>query len=404
MPIAKHTKTLVERLNLEIQSYNSVFFKPLSVSQGYDLLACLVGLNKHDFGKVGFVSSSLFLNVPTYQPVGWDYHAGIDKALEHAICEKTGLNTKEHFFILGGLVAQLTMHGFKSQGECIRHPDQLISMLRELYDTDESVLEHLDSIVELIDTLEYVENNKAKKLKLPHYWILHWCYAVLRKHEIEINKEIKANNKIITKQQALINVYKPYFERGQTYLEKYYRLCVDQNFVQAVDFNDQFKAILFTSSYDCTHAFAIPQQNDDELPLTALRKTTNLFYNIDDIHIGEYETWNSFYRLMNEADLTVETDEEQIVLILLQRLFRRDFLGYDEYGLDFGFINKYSYLFSKEFEKALMRQFPLLNQQGKLNHLEHRALSIFSQMYRHYLKHTNFDTYVLPPIVQTVSA
>ncbi len=403
MPIAKHTKSLVERLNLEIQSYNSVDFKPLTVSQGYDLLACLVGLNKHDFGKVGFVSSSLFLNVPTYQPVGWDHHPDLDKALEHAICKQTGLNSKEHFFILGGLVAQLTMHGFKSQGGCIRHPDQLIGMLRELYDTDESMLEHLDSVVELIENLEYVESKKSKDLKLPHYWILHWCYAVLLKHETAIIKEIKANNKILTKQQALLNVYKPYFERGQTSLEKYYRLCVDQNFDQAVDFNDQFKAILFTSSYDQTHAFAIPQ-NSDGLPLTVPRKTSNLFYNIDDIHIGDYETWNSFYRLMNEADRNAETDEEQIIVMLLQRLFRKDFLGYDESGLDFGFINKYSYLFSDRFEKALVHQFPSLNQKGKLNHLQHRALSIFSQMYRHYLEHENFDTYTLPRLTQATSA
>ena len=153
MPIAKHTKNLVERLNSEITFYNPDF-KPLTLSQGYDLLACLVGLNKHDFEKVGFVSSSLFLNVPTYQPVGWDHHLGLDKALEHAICEKTGLNSKDHFYILGGLVAQLTVNGFKSEGERVRHPDQLIAMLRELYLTDVSLLEHLDSIVELIDSLE----------------------------------------------------------------------------------------------------------------------------------------------------------------------------------------------------------------------------------------------------------
>lgn len=401
MPIAKHTKNLVERLNSEIAFFNPNF-KPLTTSQGYDLLACLVGLNKHDFGKVGFVSSSLFLNVPTYQPVGWDHHQGLNKALEHAICMKTGLNSTEHFFILGGLVAQLTVNGFKSQGECIRHPDQLIAMLRELYDTDESVLEHLDSILELIENLEYVERKKSKDLKLPHYWILHWCYAVLRKHEIAINNEIKANNKIFTKQQALLDVYKPYFERGQTCVEKYYHLCLAQEFDQAVDFNAQFQAVLFTSSYDQTHGFAIPQ-HQDELPLTVSGKTSNLFYNIDDIHNGEYETWNSFYRLMNEADRAVETDEEQIIVILLQRLFRKDFLGYDDSGLDFGFINKYSYLFSDRFEKALVTQFPLLNERGKQHHLEQRALSIFSQMFRHYLKHKNFDTYVLPPIAQTVS-
>ena len=128
------------------------------------------------------------------------------------------------------------------------------------------------------------------------------------------------------------------------------------------------------------------------------------YYNIDDIHIGDYETWNSFYRLMNEADRNAETDEEQIIVMLLQRLFRKDFLGYDESGLDFGFINKYSYLFSDRFEKALVHQFPSLNQKGKLNHLQHRALSIFSQMYRHYLEHENFDTYTLPRLTQATSA
>ena len=125
-----------------------------------------------------------------------------------------------------------------------------MAMLRELYNTDKSVLEHLDSIVELIDNLEYVENKKSKNLKLPHYWILHWCYAVLRKHEIMIKKEIQANNKIRTKQQALLMVYQPYFECAQGALEKYYVWCVEQNFDQAVDFNEQFKAVLFTSSYD----------------------------------------------------------------------------------------------------------------------------------------------------------
>ena len=39
----------------------------------------------------------------------------------------------------------------------------------------------------------------------------------------------------------------------------------------------------------------------------------------------------------------------------------------------------------------------------RLHQLEQQALSIFSQMYRYYLKHKSFDTYVLPPIMQTVS-
>ena len=397
MPIAKHIKSLVERLNSEIAFYNCEY-EPLKSSHGYDLLACLCGLDKYHFQQVGFVSTSLFLNVPTYQPVGWNHHVGLDQALEQLICKKTGLNSKEHFYILGGLVAQLTMHGFKGEGECIRHPDQLIAMLRELYNTDKSVLEHLDSIVELIDNLEYVENKKSKNLKLPHYWILHWCYAVLRKHEIMIKKEIQANNKIRTKQQALLMVYQPYFECAQGALEKYYAWCIEQNFDQAVDFNEQFKAVLFTSSYDQTHAFAMPAQNH-ELQLITSRKTSNIFYQIDDVHQGEYETWNSFYRLMNEAEREAVTDEESIILILLQRHFRKDALGRDDTGMDFVIINTYQYLFSDEFEDELKQRFPLLNERGRQHQLEQKALSIYSQMYRHYLKHKNFDDYQLPELV-----
>lgn len=219
MPISKHTKNLVNSLNLYIQAYASTNFKPLSLAQGYDLLACFVGLNKYDFHKVGFVSSSLFLNIPTYQPVGGNHHLVINKALEDAICKKTGLNNKEHLLLINDLVTLLTVNGFKSSNEYIRHPDQLIAMLREIYDTDKSVLEHLDSIVELIESLEYVENKKFKHMNLAHYWILHWCYAILCKHENEIIKEIKRTNKILAKKQALLNVYKPYFERSQTSLK-----------------------------------------------------------------------------------------------------------------------------------------------------------------------------------------
>lgn len=400
MPIAKHIKSLVERLNSEIAFYTPEF-EPLKSSHGYDLLACLCGLDKYHFQQVGFVSTSLFLNVPTYQPVGWNHHIGLDQALEQLICKKTGLNSKEHFYILGGLVAQLTMHGFKGDGESIRHPDQLIAMLRELYDTDESVLAHLDSIIELIDSQEYVENHKKKALHVPQCWILHWCYAVLTKHELMIKKEIVVNNKIPTKQQALLMVYQPYFERAQAALEKYYGLCVEQGFDQAVDFNEQFKAVLFTSSYDQTHGFAMPPQGN-EVPLITSSKTSNLFYRTNDIHGGEYETWNSFCRLMNEAERDVDTDEESIILILLQRLFRKDALGRDDTGMDFVVIDNYQYLFSDEFEQELKQRFPLLNERGKQHQLEQKALSIFSQMYRHYLKHKNFDTYVLPSLPHSV--
>nr|MCG4642036.1 hypothetical protein [Bifidobacterium bifidum] len=84
--------------------------------------------------------------------------------------------------------------------------------------------------------------------------------------------EIQANNKIRAKQQALLMVYQPYFERAQAALEKYYALCLEQHFDQAIDFSGQFKAVLFTSSHDQTHAFAMPPQGH-EFPLITSRKT-----------------------------------------------------------------------------------------------------------------------------------
>lgn len=101
---------------------------------------------------------------------------------------------------------------------------------------------------------------------------------------------------------------------------------------------------------------------------------------------------------MNKADLAVEADEEKIVLILLQRLFRKDFLGYGETDLDFGFENRYSHLFSNRFDKALKERFPLLDKEGRQYQLELKALSIFSHMYRYYLVNKNFDMYVLPSL------
>ncbi|MFW1863977.1 hypothetical protein ACG9XP_19630, partial [Acinetobacter baumannii] len=73
-------------------------------------------------------------------------------------------------------------------------------------------------------------------------------------------------------------------------------------------------------------------------------------------------------------------------------------------GYDFVVIHKYQYLFSSEFEQELKSRYPLFNEIGNQHQLNRRALSIFSQMYRHYLEHKNFDTYKLPPLAQAISA
>ncbi|MCX3036566.1 hypothetical protein OFK41_20575, partial [Acinetobacter baumannii] len=66
-------------------------------------------------------------------------------------------------------------------------------------------------------------------------------------------------------------------------------------------------------------------------------------------------------------------DEESIILILLQRHFRKDALGRDDTGMDFVIINTYQYLFSDEFEDELKQRFPLLNERGRQHQLEQKA-------------------------------
>ena len=62
------------------------------------------------------------------------------------------------------------------------------------------------------------------------------------------------------------------------------------------------------------------------------------------------------------------------------------------------------HIFLNKFIKisVLMNNNLVRAERWRLHQLEQQTLSIFSQMYRYYLKHKSFDTYVLPPIVQTV--
>src|SRR5690606_6284368 len=156
MPIAKHVSLLVDLLNTPVWSVpdsekTSWSFKH---SHGYDLLACMCDLNKYDFERIGFVSSSLMSFVPTYQPYSDDLNLEVLNAIRQKIKDKLGFTEdQKHTLTLDILVDRVTRYGFMIDQSIVRHPDQLTAMVRELYESEESILDHLDSLIELIDNL-----------------------------------------------------------------------------------------------------------------------------------------------------------------------------------------------------------------------------------------------------------
>ena len=131
-------------------------------------------------------------------------------------------------------------------------------------------------------------------------------------------------------------------------------------------------------------------------------KTTNLFYEITDKNYVEFEKTNSFIKALH-YDLSHNlTREEEAVISYIQRLFRKDSVGYDLHYEDGGFVNEYIYLFSDAFLEESQESYKDLMPWSLKNIVETRANEIYSQMYRHYIKNRNFDAYSLPKITRTV--
>ena len=194
-------------------------------------------LNKYDFERIGFVASSLMPFVPAYQPYSEDLNDDLLNNIRQKIKEKLGFTEEQHR-TLDTLVYHLTIYGFIIDKSIIRHPDQLIAMVRELYDSSTSILDHIDSLIELIDDLTYILNHKKNKSLQPvQYWLLHWCYATLFKHRIALEKQIIAENRIPSKSKALLSVYKPYFDDAYPAIQKYYQICLDLKLDQALSFD-----------------------------------------------------------------------------------------------------------------------------------------------------------------------
>lgn len=411
MPIAKHVSLLVDLLNTPVWSVpdsekTSWSFKH---SHGYDLLACMCDLNKYDFERIGFVSSSLMSFVPTYQPYSDDLNLEVLNAIRQKIKDKLGF-TEDQKHTLDIIVDRVTRYGFMIDQSIVRHPDQLTAMVRELYESEESILEHLDNLIELIENLTYVvDHKKSKKLQPVQYWLLHWCYATLFKHRTALEKQIIEGNRIPSKSKALLDVYKPYFDDAYPALKKYYQLCLDLKFDQALALDKKLNSLFGSQYYEKTHSFAVISQSKELEPFVSngsgnlfYEETTNLFYEITDTNYLESEKTNSFYKALY-YDLNSElTQEEEAILTYVYRLFRKDDVGYDLQFEDGGFINKYTYLFSDDFLKEAQERYKDIMPWTLKNVIESRANEIYSHMYRHYIKHRNFDSYSLPNIVRTV--
>lgn len=404
MPISKHVSLLVECLNSPVWTVpdSEKLSWSFKHSHGYDLLACMCDLNRYDFEHIGFVSSSLMPFVPTYQPYSEDLNLELLNAIRQKIKDKLGF-TEDQKHTLDILVDRVTRYGFIINASIIRHPDQLTAMVRELYESEESIFDHLDNLIELIENLSYVLNHKKnKKLQPVQYWLLHWCYATLFKHQTALEKQI-----ITEKSKALLNAYKPYFDNAYPALKKYYQICLELKFDQAVELQNKLNSFLGSQYYETTHSFAvIAQQTEAEIFVSNgigypyYEKTTNLFYSITDIGLA-FEQGNSFYRVF-ESDLYSELSrQEEAILTYLKRLFRKDDVGYELHSEDGVFIDKYTYLFSDDFLKEVHEHYKDITPWTLKTIVETRANEIYSHMYRHYIKHRNFNNYSLPVITNT---
>jgi len=366
-------------------------------------------LNRYDFEHIGFVSSSLMPFVPTYQPYSEDLNLELLNAIRQKIKDKLDF-TEDQKHTLDILVDRVARYGFIIDESIIRHPDQLTAMVRELYDSEDSILDHLDRLIELIDNLAYVVNHKKnKKLQPIQYWLLHWCYATLFKHQTALEKQIIAENRIPSKSRALLEVYKPYFDDAYPALKKYYQICLELKFDQALALDKKLNSFFGSQYYEKTHSFAVINQSKELEPFVPNgtgnlfhEETTNLFYEITDINYLESEKTNSFYTALY-YDLNSElTREEEAILTYVKRLFRKDDVGYDLHFEDGGFVNKYTYLFSDDFLTEAQELYKDIDPWVLKNSIVIRANEIYSHMYRHYIKHRNFNGYSLPSITRTV--
>lgn len=387
MPITPHVSNICVLFN-EQQSYLNLgpSSQPLKIAQTYDLLAACCGLEKYDFQRIGFLSTSIMLEVDTYHPC---YDKVITSTLSAAIHKKTALDDKFYNDRLAHVFAQMAFH---SNGKKLRHPDQILAILEDLYEDAALTWENIDSVIDFINNIEFSLLKKKPIFDNRIYLILHWCYAILKVHEAEIYR-LCHDAKIAAKRQLLISLYKPYIDNAVAKSEQWFNCAIQAKVPAALDLKQLIEQYPFTESpYEISHPFLI---NSFELGKTRKSLDVSLFKR----HGWTPHEQNPFEQILSKLYLEASSDLEFATLAFLYRFFKRDMLGLS-YGDQNDLINEdnYKMLYSKNFMDRLLEEYPALIQ-SDINAADTRAQRLFNDMFQHYLKVGNFSAYKTPNLV-----
>lgn len=387
MPLSIHVREICHRLNQEReQLLNPHLSKPLKITHVYDLLATSYGLTKFNFDRIGFIATSIMSNVDTYYP---SYDEKITQVLSRDLSKKMAL---EDQYNCGQLVSLFAHVAFHFNGLKLRHPDQLLVMLEELYLDAKLAWENLDDIIALIENLEFSLDKKGKFRDGKTYLILHWCYATVKVHESEIQKRCD-DFKIPAKRQALLSVYQPYIDIAVTKAEKWFNYAVSSNEPAALELKQRLENRILSESYnERSHPFI--EKNSDFLSYDSNKyKVINPFKNQ-----WSYPNNDSFEKVLNTIHLNSDTDLEFATTAYLYRMFKRDTLGLAADGHELVNDDSYRVLYSDRFNRRLMEDYPTLTK-SDLHWADLNAQKQFNDMFRHYLSVGNFSDYVIQPLV-----
>lgn len=388
MPLSTHVLSICQYFNQERSNLPNVHPSvPLKRTHVYDLLATSCGLSKFKFDHIGFIATSIMREVDTYHP---SFDDKITQALIQEISKKIALEDR---FYCGQLAFSLAHAAFHFDDIKLRHPDQLLVMLEELYLDATLALENLDDIIALIESLEVALDKKGKFRDGKTYLILHWCYATVKVHESEIHKRCD-DSKIPAKRQALLNVYKPYIDIAVAKAEKWFNHAVSSNEPAAMELKQRLENRILSESYnERSHPFV-------EKDLDFLSYDSNKYKGINPFkNQWTYPRVDPFEKNLNTIHANSNSDLEFATTAYLYRMFKRDMLGLviGDYH-DLGFDNSYRVLYSDSFMRRLMEDYPTLTK-SDLHIADLNAQKQFNDMFRHYLSFSNFENYKILSLV-----
>lgn len=166
----------------------------------------------------------------------------------------------------------------------------------------------------------------------------------------------------------LLDLYQPYFDRAQLALKKYYKICLDVKFDQALEFDIQLNSCWGSRYYQKSHDFAVIESKKNFYP----PKNINPFY---DVYYGVHLEWdknNFFYDIIySDLDSISFSKELKVMFDPIRKIFRQGAISYnlDSDGTD---------LMGPE------------------------AQAVFSHMYGYYIKYQNFKNYLVGPVMRVV--